>query len=144
LHSPAFEAADIAALNAMLPFVVGSSQRQPELVGTLMPSAADALTHRPAQHTIDHFGRSLLTQREREVLFHVLSGYSAALTAERLRTTEGTIKIHRQNIYRKLDIGSQAELFSPFIRCIPFASDDDNANPLETYQQRPVSTRGQR
>jgi hypothetical protein len=78
------------------------------------------------------------------VLFHVLSGYSAALTAERLRTTEGTIKIHRKNIYRKLDIGSQAELFSPFIRCIPFASDDDNADPLETYQQRPVSTRGQR
>ena len=84
---------------------------------------------------------SLLTQREREVLFYMLSGYSSALTAERLQTTEGTIKIHRKNIHRKLDIGSQAELFSLFIKCIPFASPEAPADPLQAYQSKPA-TRG--
>ena len=39
----------------------------------------------------------------RQVLFYMISGYSLALTAQRLNTTEGTIKIHR-----KLDASSQA------------------------------------
>ena len=81
----------------------------------------DDLIHRKVQCSVETFGSSLLTAREREVLFHMLRGFSSAMTAERLATTEGTIKIHRKNIHRKLDISSQAELFSLFIDCIPFA-----------------------
>ncbi|HAT43389.1 MAG TPA: hypothetical protein DCS87_16900, partial [Rheinheimera sp.] len=58
-----------------------------------------------------------------------------ALTAEKLQTSEGTVKIHRKNIYRKLDIGSQAELFSLFINCIPFAQPGVGDDPLALYQQ---------
>lgn len=53
------------------------------------------------------------------------------------RKVQGTIKIHRKNIHRKLDIGSQAELFSLFINCIPFAEPGSDADPLEAYQRRP-------
>ena len=70
----------------------------------------------------------------------MISGYSSALTAQRLSTTEGTIKIHRKNIYRKLEIGSQAELFSLFINCIPFAMPEAaSVDPLKTYQSAPAA-----
>jgi hypothetical protein len=72
----------------------------------------------------------------------MISGYSSALTAQRLNTSEGTIKIHRKNIYRKLDIGSQAELFSLFINCIPFAMPEAGVDPLEAYQGAPGLARG--
>jgi len=102
---------------------------------------SDNLTHRKVQSTIENFASSLLTQRERQVLFYMISGYSSALTAQRLNTTEGTIKIHRKNIHKKLDIGSQAELFSLFINCIAFASPDGTADPLQAYQSTPKASR---
>ncbi len=118
--------------------MVAACARHHELVKSALPASADALTHQKVQSTIDNFGRSLLTQREREVLFYMLSGYSAAQTAQRLATSEGTIKIHRKNIHRKLEIGSQAELFSLFIRCIPFATPEGENDPLDAYQSRPA------
>jgi len=135
--NPAFHAADVVALNLVLPYVVAATARHHELADAMPMAASDSLTHRKVQSTIENFGRSLLTQREREVLFYMLSGYSSALTAERLATSEGTIKIHRKNIHRKLDIGSQAELFSLFIQCIPFASPEAATDPLDAYQKKP-------
>jgi len=137
VRNPAFHGADVAALNLLLPCIAAASMRHNALTHASTPPEVDTLTHRKVQSTIDNFGRSLLTQREREVLFYMLSGYSSALTAERLQTTEGTIKIHRKNIHRKLDIGSQAELFSLFIKCIPFAAPEQPIDPLEAYQSKP-------
>ncbi len=137
-RNPAFQTADVAALRLLLPCVVSASSRHHELTRSAAPPEVDTLTHRKVQSTIDNFARSLLTQREREVLFYMLSGYSSALTAERLQASEGTIKIHRKNIHRKLDIGSQAELFSLFIRCIPFAMPGRELDPLEAYQSKPA------
>lgn len=41
-----------------------------------------------------------------------------------------------------VDINSQAELFSLFINCIPFASLDGSTDPLEVYQSRPSAQVG--
>jgi DNA-binding CsgD family transcriptional regulator len=84
-----------------------------------------------------NFARTLLTERERQILFHMLGGYSAALTAARLGVAEGTVKNHRKAVHRKLDVGSQAELFSLFINCIPYAAAEGETDPLATYQSRP-------
>ena len=65
----------------------------------------------------------------------VFADPNAANTLVQLKTSDGTVKIHRKNIYRKLDIGSQAELFSLFINCIPFAEPDETSDPLQFYQQ---------
>ena len=132
-----FAAADLMALGLVWPIVAAASARHLALTRASSGPEADTLTHRKVQSTIEHFARSLLTQREREVLFYMISGYSAAATAERLATSEGTIKIHRKNIHRKLDIGSQAELFSLFIQCIPFATPDAPRDPLQAYQSKP-------
>lgn len=132
-----FGVADQLAMEAVAPLVWESAQRHHTLTARALGHDPDTLTHRKVQSTIERFGASVLTPRERQVLFYVLSGYSAAQTAQRLDTSEGTIKIHRKNIYRKLDIGSQAELFALFIHCIGYAQPDSGADPLQAYQSTP-------
>jgi DNA-binding CsgD family transcriptional regulator len=64
------------------------------------------------------FGGKLLSEREREIVALVLQGHSTESIAGRLDISPGTVKIHRRNIYRKLGIGTQAELFASFLRFI--------------------------
>lgn len=59
--------------------------------------------------------RYLLTPREREIVDLILSGNGSQQIAERLFISLGTVKNHRKNIYGKLNIGSQAELFNLFL-----------------------------
>jgi len=134
-----FQAADIVAIELLMPLVFAAAAKHHALTAVAPRREADNLTHQKVQSTIENFASSLLTQRERQVLFYMISGYSSALTAQRLNTSEGTIKIHRKNIHRKLDIGSQAELFSLFINCIPFAAPQGATDPLATYQSAPAS-----
>ncbi|WP_394790198.1 LuxR C-terminal-related transcriptional regulator [Rhodoferax sp.] len=134
-----FQPMDMVAINLVAPIIFASASKHHELTAAASRRDTDNLTHHKVRSTIENFASSLLTRRERQVLFYMLSGYSSALTAQRLNTTEGTIKIHRKNIHRKLDIGSQAELFSLFINCIPFAMSDGVADPLEIYQRTPAA-----
>lgn len=52
----------------------------------------------------------LLTPREEEVLRHVIAGQLNKEVADRLATTERTIKAHRASIMEKLGAGSPTEL----------------------------------
>lgn len=61
------------------------------------------------------FGSSLLTPRELEVVGLVLRGHSSDSVAQHLNIATGTVKTYRRNIYAKLGISSQAELFSMFL-----------------------------
>ncbi len=135
-----FSAQDVAALNALLPIVFEALTRHYQLSETVPQMSVDDSTHMQVESTVRDFASSLLTPREREVLFYMLRGYSSALTAEHLATSDGTVKIHRKNIYRKLDIGSQAELFSLFINCIPFAKPGGDVDPLALYQNTLAKT----
>ncbi|MBN9073336.1 MAG: helix-turn-helix transcriptional regulator [Rhizobiales bacterium] len=56
-----------------------------------------------------------LSPREAEIAELILRGHSSLSIALTLDIVEGTVKIHRKNIYRKLKISSQAELFSYFL-----------------------------
>lgn len=132
--SVGFTPRDVAALDTVLAIVLSALERHHRLGELLASADKDNLTHRKVQSSIENFGGSLLTKREREVLFYMLSGYSAIRTAERLNSSEGTVKMHRKSIHRKLDIGSQAELFALFIKCIPYATPEEHSDPLEAYQ----------
>jgi DNA-binding CsgD family transcriptional regulator len=136
-----FQVEDMVAIKLMLPIIFAAAGKHHELTATASRRDTDNVTHRKVKSTIENFASSLLTRRERQVLFYMISGYSSALTAQRLKTSEGTIKNHRKNIHRKLDIGSQAELFSLFINCIPFATPDDAMDPLDAYQSAPASAK---
>lgn len=56
-----------------------------------------------------------LTAREGEVVDLILQGHSADSIARLLSISAGTAKVHRRNIYRKLNINSQAGLFAHFV-----------------------------
>lgn len=71
---------------------------------------------RPGQEdSFQDFGRDALTDREREVVQLILVGHNSNSIALKLDVSLSTIKTHRRNIYSKLQISSQAELFSLFL-----------------------------
>jgi DNA-binding CsgD family transcriptional regulator len=138
LKHPMFQTEDLAALRLMLPFVVAITQRHYELINAGAGLDVDRITHQKVQCAMESFGSSVLTRREREVLLFMLKGFSTAMTAEQIKTSEDTVKMHRKNIHRKLDIGSQAALFSLFINCIGYADPEAKADPLVAYQSKPA------
>ena len=85
---------------------------------------------------LNNFGSSLLTERECRIAQLVLRGHSTRSLAERLGVTEDTIKSHRKNIYSKLDIGTQSELFSLFIDSLAEAQGVLSKDPLESYMSK--------
>lgn len=93
--------------------------------------------HRQLLQVLDEFGSSILTKREREVLRLILNGHSSQSIAGKLEIALRTVKLHRQNLYQKLDISSQAELFYLFIDSLSCLGDGDNFDPLSSYLQLP-------
>lgn len=132
--TPPFGAAEFALVQHVLPLLFALMRRHHQIAAPQQHDEADRRMHRQVQSTMANFGASLLTKREREVVYYMLSGYSSEQTAERLQTAEGTIRNQRKSIHRKLETGSQAELFSLFIQCIPFAEPDSDVDPLTRFQ----------
>lgn len=56
-----------------------------------------------------------LSIREREIVSLILSGHPTAGIARKLGLAAGTVKNHRRNIYMKLDITTERELFLQYI-----------------------------
>ncbi len=75
---------------------------------------------RPQSGAIDHlfedFGRGLLSPREREVALLILKGHSSESIGYHLGISTATVKTHRQKLYAKLNLSTQQELFSTFLR----------------------------
>ena len=67
------------------------------------------------EQSMASFGQGVLTAREREVAELTLKGHSAEAVGRALGIAPGTVRIHRRNIYAKLRISSQGELFSRFV-----------------------------
>jgi len=132
--TPPYGAAELPLVQHTLPLLFAMMRRHHQIALPPQRDETDRLVHRKVETTMANFGASLLTKREREVVFYMLSGYSSEQTAERLHTAEGTIRNQRKSIHRKLETGSQAELFSLFIQCIPFAEPDTAADPLVRFQ----------
>lgn len=59
-----------------------------------------------------------ITPREIQVIAQVLEGHSSESIANSLGISTGTVRIHRRNIYAKLQISSQQELFAIFFKKI--------------------------
>src|SRR5512141_2075301 len=76
---------------------------------------------RLVQQAAAEFGRDVLTPRECEVVKLVLRGYSTKSVSQSLGISPGTVKVHRENIYSKLGVSSQAELFNLFIASVSTA-----------------------
>jgi DNA-binding CsgD family transcriptional regulator len=74
--------------------------------------------HRRLTRCFDNFGADLLTEREREITQLLLRGHSTKSIARTLSIAPGTVMVHKRNLFAKLGITSQFELFSRFIDSI--------------------------
>lgn len=82
-----------------------------------------------------NFGSSILTPREAQVLQMILRGYAIRLIARKLDISPETIKHHRKNIYAKLDVSSQGEVFHLFIDSLRMITPNSPPDPLTNYLQ---------
>jgi len=110
-----FTVEDAAAFGAVAPFVAAVFARhwqrvRSREVAATRDSGADA--------AFDRFGGALLSPREREVAQLLLRGHSSASISARLGISGTTVKSHRKNLYAKLGIATQFELFSLFLRSL--------------------------
>ncbi len=81
-------------------------------------ATSDPKIHKSVERAFQRFGDGVLTSREREVVEFTLKGHSAEAVGKILDISPGTVRIHRKNIYSKLRIHSQGELFSGFIKTL--------------------------
>jgi len=70
------------------------------------------------EYALERFGEPSLTPREHEVAVRILKGHSSKSLAREIDISPETVKIHRRNIYRKLVISSQSELFVKFLNTL--------------------------
>lgn len=71
--------------------------------------------HRRLTDCFENFGRSKLTKRERQISQLLLRGHSSKSVAQELKIAPGTVMVHKRNLFAKLGISSQYELFSLLI-----------------------------
>jgi DNA-binding CsgD family transcriptional regulator len=114
-----FSQKEFAALQAMFPIVAAVARRQwaslTQKFGDDDKAKGQQGLQRRVAYVFSSFGDGILTPREREVVEFTLKGHSAESVGQLLGISPGTARIHRRNIYAKLRINSQGELFSRFL-----------------------------
>jgi DNA-binding CsgD family transcriptional regulator len=106
--APLFSNADLDQLRAACPVICAFGERHWRHVPSL---SLDIKNAAPAAR-IEH---PLLTRRELEIVTLILKGHSNLSLAAVLGLSMNTVKVHRRQIYAKLNISSQAELFRVFM-----------------------------
>ncbi len=112
-----FSKSEMKTLNSLWPVVDAACRRHWRDVATTTPEEMPAV-EKNIERAFRKIGEGVLTPREREVVELTLRGHSADALGKLLGITSGTVRIHRKNIYAKLRISSQGELFSEFISAI--------------------------
>jgi DNA-binding CsgD family transcriptional regulator len=121
-ESSRFSARQFGLLETAAPIVVSLAQRHwqnvPEMFDIKAPAGELQEKRSLIESTVSAlFGRRI-TPRETQVVAQVLEGHSSESIAKNLGISVGTVRIHRRNIYGKMQISSQQELFSIFVNGI--------------------------
>lgn len=112
-ESAAITHSEMSILHAIAPAICAFSTQHWRQAGSL--SARRPSSAAPNVQHLGQFGLHVLSAREREIVTMILQGHSTESVALHLDISPGTVKIHRKNIYRKLKVSSQAELFAAFM-----------------------------
>jgi DNA-binding CsgD family transcriptional regulator len=83
--------------------------------GSARRTEAGGSLHQRLTRCFENFGEGLLTERERQITQLLLRGHSTKSVARELGIAPGTVMVHKRNLFAKLGISSQYELFSQFI-----------------------------
>ena len=114
LSAQPFQAEQLQLLRSLAPVILELGRQHWREAGNA-EQAHSAEFERQLRESFMSFGEGLLTARELEVCHLLLRGHSAKSSARLLEISSETVRMHRKNLYTKLQIGSQAELFSQFI-----------------------------
>jgi DNA-binding CsgD family transcriptional regulator len=116
-----FEEYEIRNLNLALPFISSALEKHYHI--KLEDGKAGV------EHTDDELEdmflgmlQDQLTETHRFVVKYILQGHSNSSIANIMKISEGTVKIHKHNIYQRLSISSHSELFRLFIDYLTKAS----------------------
>lgn len=101
---PLFGAEDVRLLGMFAPMICAAARRHWQGVGQRAAPGGGARIEHP-----------LLTKRETEIVTLILKGHSNLSISAVLDLSPNTVKVHRRQIYAKLKISSQAELFHLFL-----------------------------
>jgi DNA-binding CsgD family transcriptional regulator len=124
-ESSRFSAREIRLLKSVVPVTVSLAQRHwrdvPEKYNLKNSTAALSEGRSLIEYTVGTLFGKRITPRETQVVAQVLEGHSSDSIAKDLGISVGTVRIHRRNVYGKLHISSQQELFSIFYKKITAA-----------------------
>ncbi|AHL76285.1 LuxR family transcriptional regulator [Stutzerimonas stutzeri] len=105
-------------LNALFELQYRPGQGEPQ---------ASAAPSSPGEDAFIQMLQGQLTEAQSHIAKLILQGHSNASIADKLNISEGTVKVHKHNIYQRLNISTHAELFRLFISYLtgdsPGASD---------------------
>jgi len=125
---PRFTRRDAEWLAAAAPLAREAIRR---MTATAAPTRDDpAAFHDGLRRAYNSFGRSVLTERERDVVHLLLQGNSAKAIARALGISPDTARNHLKRIYPKLNVSSQAELFALFFRALERVEPGFDGDPL--------------
>ena len=118
--NPRFSAREFKLLDKVSPIVINLAQLQwKDAAGYFEPvSGAEQIEddHSLIEKSVGELFGDRITPRETQVIAQVLEGHSSESIANSLGISTGTVRIHRRNIYAKLQISSQQELFAIFFK----------------------------
>jgi DNA-binding CsgD family transcriptional regulator len=121
-ESSRFSAREFRLLKNVAPIVISLAQRHWENVPGKFKvdtqSDGPDETRSVIENTVSDLFSKRITPRETQVVAQVLEGHSSDSIAKNLGISVGTVRIHRRNIYAKLQISSQQELFAIFFKKI--------------------------
>jgi len=125
--APPFSSAEFAWLVRIEPVVRSTlAHHWRELGSKEVSEPSGACLSSFVEGTFRTFGDPVLTSREQDVARLILRGHSSESIARHLGITTATVKIHRRNLYAKLNISSLSELFALFIDVLSTASPVEN------------------
>ena len=115
-----FTAREFKLLKSVAPIVISLSQAHWEGIHNRFESESGEMgvvdNHVIIEETVRALFGSRITPRESQVVAQVLEGHSSEAIAKSLGISVGTVRIHRRNVYGKLHISSQQELFTIFFQ----------------------------
>lgn len=111
-----FTKAEVQRLRVVEPVVQSAiGKTWDEWVAKAGNPRGDDSVHRRLTECFERFGEKVLTRRERQISQLLLRGHSSKSIARELRIAPGTVMVHKRNLFGKLGISSQYELFSLLI-----------------------------
>ena len=121
-ESSRYSARQFRLLESVAPIVISLAQRHWQDVPEQFDAGNTANSTHDERSLIEDTVSTLfgprITPRETQVVAQVLEGHSSDSIAKNLAISVGTVRIHRRNIYAKLQISSQQELFAIFFKKI--------------------------